>query len=381
MGHEILFFWMARMILMTTYAIENIPFKDVYIHGILRDENGKKFSKSAGNGIDPIDIINQYGCDALRFSVINGITPGNDSRFYTEKIEGARNLVNKIWNISRFMLTNIQDPKQDIDAPVAKTLADQWILARLDETAEAVGEHITSFNFSHACERLRDFTWDDLADWYLEVAKIEGDKSDMLNYILNTLLKLWHPVMPFVTEAIWQEIYGGDRMLMVEHWPASVHKEPVQDFVVLKDLVTGIRALRNEYGIEAAKKVSVVILNGDKSTLVKENEAVVKGLARIETIGYADTIEKTSSLVGVVVSTIELYLDVAQSLDIEKETARLKKEIETVAPYVLSLEKKLSNPEFVNNAPETVIAKEKEKLQEAKEKLEKITAQLDNLSS
>lgn len=381
MGYEILYLWLMRMILMNAYALQDIPFKDAYIHGILRDQHGNKFSKSSGNGIDPIDVINQYGCDALRFSVIGGISPGNDSRFYTEKIEGARNLVNKIWNISRFMLTNIQDPKQDIDAPAAKTLADQWILARLDETAKAVGDHITSFNFSHACERLRDFTWDDLADWYLEVAKIEGEKSEMLNYILNTLLKLWHPVMPFVTEAIWQEVYGGDRMLIVERWPASQHREPVQDFAVLKDLVTGIRALRNEYGIEAGKKVSVIMQNGEKTVLVKENEMVVKGLARIETIDYVDVVEKTASLAGVVVSGIELYLDVAQSVDVEKETARLKKEIETVAPYVLSLEKKLSNAEFVNNAPEAVIAKEKEKLQEAKEKLEKITAQLDSLSS
>src|SRR3990167_2032348 len=215
MGYEIIYLWMMRMILMSTYALDEIPFKDVYIHGILRDENGKKFSKSSGNGIDPLEIIQQYGCDALRLSVLSGISPGNDSRFYTEKVEGARNLVNKIWNISRFMLLSIPDPKKDITLPTAKTLADEWILSRLQSVTSEITVDFASFQFSAASEKLRDFTWGDLADWYLEIAKIEGEKSEILNYLLNTLLKLWHPFTPYVTETIWESVYGESAMLMV----------------------------------------------------------------------------------------------------------------------------------------------------------------------
>lgn len=380
MGHEILFFWMARMILMSTYGIDAIPFKDVYIHGILRDEHGKKFSKSAGNGIDPIDVIRDYGCDALRYSVVSGITPGNDSRFYIEKIEGARNLVNKVWNISRFMLTNIDTPTQHAGTVSAKTLADQWILSRLNETVISVTRHINDYNFSFACEELRNFTWDDLADWYLEIAKIEGDKSELLNYILNTILKLWHPFLPFVTEAIWKEIYGNDACLMVAHWPsASVHI-PATEFDTVKQMVTEIRALRSEYGIEPAKKIAVSIIAGEKKALVERNESIIRGLGRVATVEYGEKLEKTGTVAGCVIGGIEVYVDLAQSLDLEKEKTRLRKEIDMVQPYAVSLEKKLSNAEFVNNAPPAVVAKEQEKLREAKEKLEKFTAQLKQIS-
>lgn len=381
MGHEILFFWMARMILMTTYAIDAIPFKDVYIHGILRDEQGKKFSKSSGNGIDPLGVIRDYGCDALRFSVINGISPGNDSRFYQEKIEGARNLVNKIWNVSRFMLTNIDAPSQGASVSTATTLADQWILSRLQETVDAVTDHISTYNFSLACERLRDFTWDDLADWYLEIAKIEGNKSELLNYILNIVLKLWHPILPFVTETIWGHMYGDGHQLIVARWPGSAIRIPAQDFETIREMVVGIRSLRNEYGIEPAKKIAITVVSSEKESLVRENEAVIRGLARLESVTYVTQMEKTASSIGLVIPGIDIYMDVAQLVDTEKESARLKKEIETVAPYVIALEKKLSNTEFVQGAPEAVVAKEKEKLREAKEKLEKLSVQLSNLNS
>ncbi len=382
MGYEILYLWLMRMVLMSTYALKEIPFKDAYIHGMLRNEQGKKFSKSEANGIDPIEIINAYGCDALRFSVINGISPGNDSRFYTEKIEGARNLVNKIWNISRFMLTNIDAPSATAGTATASTLADQWILSRLDETIAAVTEHIATYNFSLACERLRDFTWDDLADWYLEIAKIEGNKSELLNYVLNTVLALWHPFLPFVTETIWEHMYGDTvSPLILSHWPDRNKTKPTPDFDTIRDMIVGIRSLRNEYGIEPGKKISITIVSSEKEALIKENEAIIRGLARLESIDYTKTFEKTASFAGLVISGVEIFMDVAQLVDTEKETVRLKKEIDSVAPYVVGLEKKLSNTEFVNGAPEIVVAKEQEKLREAKEKLEKLTAQLSHITS
>ncbi|MCU0679909.1 MAG: valine--tRNA ligase [Planctomycetes bacterium] len=220
MGYEILFFWMARMILMTTYALDDIPFKNVYIHGILRAKDGRKFSKSLGNGLDPLEVINQYGTDALRLSLMKGITPGNDARFYEEKVEASRNFVNKLWNISRFILGKIEAEKvKNIkERPEAKTLADKWLLNKLDGIILKTTKELDNHNFSLAAEILYEFTWSDFADWYLEIAKIENGKDEILIYTLKTLLKLWHPYIPFVTEEIWNKL-GEEKMLLIEKWP------------------------------------------------------------------------------------------------------------------------------------------------------------------
>ncbi|MFH1255072.1 MAG: valine--tRNA ligase, partial [bacterium] len=219
MGYEILFFWMARMILMSTYALDQIPFKSVYIHGMLRNESGKKFSKSSGNNIDPIAIAEKYGTDALRLSVIGGIAPGNDSKFYEEKVEGARNLVNKLWNIARYIITNFQFSIFNYQLSSENfTLADKWILGKLENLIKQTAENLEKYEFSQAMENLRAFTWDDLADWYLEISKFEKGKDEILYFILENLLKLWHPFAPFVTEKIWSGM-GRDKLLMVEEWP------------------------------------------------------------------------------------------------------------------------------------------------------------------
>ena len=261
-GYDILFFWVARMILMTTYVLGDIPFKTVYLHGLVRDEQGRKMSKSLGNVIDPLDMIAKYGTDATRLSLLLGNTPGNDMKLSEEKIAGFRNFTNKLWNISRFILLNIENPKMDVAIPEAKTLADEWILNGLNKTAREISENIEKFNFSMAGEKLRDFTWGELADWYLEIAKVEGGKSEILNYVLNTILKLWHPYMPFVTETIWQEVYGADKMLMVEPWVENgkTAAKP-KDFEIIKNIVTGIRSLRAEYRIEPANAPVAQIIN------------------------------------------------------------------------------------------------------------------------
>ncbi len=382
MGYEIVFFWMARMILMSTYALDQIPFKDVYIHGMLRNEEGKKFSKSAGNNIDPLEVIEEYGADALRISVLLGISPGNDSKFYDEKIDSARNFVNKLWNISRFMLLNIPESKIDVKIPELETLADKWILNRLLNVTKQVTDNIEKFNFSQAGEALRDFTWSDLADWYLEVAKIEGGKSEILNYILNALLKLWHPFMPFVTEQIWSEIYGNERMLMVEKWPMIEIKTKIEikineEFELIKNIITGLRSLRAENKIEPVKKLNATISAGENVELLKDNVEIIKGLARLEKIEIKTKIKKPETSVGFVVSGVEVFVDLAGAVDAEAEKVRLQKEITSVEPYAIGLEKKLSNKEFVNNAPVQVVEAEKKKLVEAKEKLEKLKQQLN----
>jgi len=408
MGHEILFFWMARMILMSTYLLDEIPFKDVYIHGMLRDKDGKKFSKSADNGIDPLGVIEKYGTDALRYSLISGISPGNDARFYLEKVEGAQHLVNKLWNIARFVTSVIPtDPDDEVGGVEGSlsepqkgihqfasliqndsnlTLADKWILTRLNEIVKETTENIEKYNFSYAGEALRDFTWNELADWYLEIFKIEGDKSEILNYILNTILKLWHPFMPFVTEVIWQEVYGGKEMLMIEKWPQYLPPDEggtrgvLADFDLIKNIITDIRSLKSDYKIDPVKKLKVVISAGDKKEILEENAEVIKGLARLEDCKIEKIIKKLEGSVGFVIGGVEVFVDLTGIVDLEKEKIRLQDEIDNLQKYTKSLEGKLSNKGFVSSAPEEVVSKEKEKLEEAKIKLEKLEGQLSNLN-
>ncbi len=386
MGHEILFLWFQRMVMMSTYALDQIPFKDVYIHGLVRNKDGKKFSKSDGNTADPIDVIEQYGTDALRFSMISGIAPGNDLRFSDEKIESMRNLVNKLWNIFRFTLINIDEPKKDIVAPEGATLADKWILARTAQVVQEVTDHIENYRFSPAAELLRDFTWNELADWYLEIAKVEGSKSDVLNHVLNTILKLWHPYMPFVTEAIWQEVYGEDEMLMVEKWPKVplLTKDGVGEvsrhFGLVQEVITSIRSLRAEKKIDAGKELTVVIVCEKEQALLDENAEVIKGLARVGSLTIAGKdAQKPEQSASAVVGGVTIYFDLAGAVDVEAEKIRLQKEIDHVSPYITSLEKKLGNAGFTDNAPEQVLEVEKKKLAEAQAKLAALQKELESL--
>ncbi len=371
-GYDILFFWVARMILMTTYALGEIPFEKVYLHGLVRDEQGRKMSKSLGNVIDPLDMIAKYGTDATRLSLLVGNTPGNDMKLSEEKIVGFRNFTNKLWNISRFMLLNIDEPKMDILAPNPKTNADKWILAKCQIVIESVKNYIDRYQFSSAGEELRRFTWDELADWYLEAAKVEGEKSQVLNFILNTLLKLWHPYMPFVTEAIWQEMYGPVAILMVESWPKALDEFYGQDygdmvnFEFIAYIVSEIRMLKMEKGIEPAKKIGALLNVGNKEKLLRGNEEIIKALARLEKLEF-------------VKSGAEVALDLAGAVDTTKEKARLEKEIQELKKYTVGLENKLANKEFVKNAPKEVVEKEQDKLNEVKSKLEKLQQQFENL--
>jgi len=378
-GYDILFFWVARMILMTTYVLGGIPFEKVYLHGLIRDEKGKKMSKSLGNVIDPLDMIEKYGTDATRLSLLVGNTPGNDTKLSEEKIAGFRNFTNKLWNISRFMLMNIDEPKIDIKKPKTKTLADKWVLDRLSHLVNETTVEIEQLNFSSAGEKLRDFTWNELADWYLEIAKVEGDKSDILNYILNTILKLWHPFMPFVTEVVWKEVYGEAKILMVEEWPKSEKVEKGDGFSILKDIIVGIRSLRADYKIEPAKKLDVHIF-GEDIGVIENNNKLLSFLARVDNLNVSNEKKKVDRAVGFVVGEYEVFVDLSGAVDTGKEKVRLQKEIDTVAPYVASQEKKLSNKGFVKSAPKEVVEVERKKLEEAKEKLVKLNKQLQSLN-
>lgn len=380
-GYDILFFWVARMILMSTYALGEVPFKNVYLHGLVRDEQGRKMSKSLGNILDPLDLIPKYGTDAVRLSLVLGSTPGQDVKLSEEKIQGFRNFTNKLWNISRFILLQIGDEK--VGKPEAKTLADRWILARLAEVTSSVTKKIETYQFSSAGEELRDFTWGDLADWYLEIAKIEKGKASVLSYILQTILALWHPYMPFVTEYVWKTAgFKGD--LIVSKWPGPNDKdekkynEVVAEFTLLRELIGHVRLARIENNIESKQLVEVVVkARNDVAHLIEDNAAWFKKLSNISDLRFSNEIP--ISFATVTYGSTDIGLDVAGSVDVEKERAKTEKDIEETQKYIASLTGKLKNQEFLAKAPTKVKEDMEAKYGEAEAKLVALKERLEKL--
>ncbi len=279
-SYDILFFWVARMIFMTKYLLKQIPFKIVYLHGLVRDKLGRKMSKSLNNGIDPLDMIKKYGADAVRLALVIGTTPGNDVRMYEEKIAGYRNFVNKLWNISRYILQTIKEVSTKTQKPQPQTLADGWILSRLDTIIQETTNYIEKYEFSPAGEKLYNFTWHELADWYLEIAKIEGKKDQILTFILQTILKLWHPFTPFVTETIWQEAFTKDKLLMIQPWPKiSGYKNEVveKDMAEIQKIITLIRNFRAENKIEK-KQILNCSIHSTNHKIIDEQRTILEGL-------------------------------------------------------------------------------------------------------
>jgi len=385
-GYDILFFWVARMILMTEYAMKQVPFKTVYLHGLVRDEQGRKMSKSLGNVLDPLDVIPKYGTDAVRLSLVLGTAPGADAKVWDDKIAGYRNFTNKLWNVSRFILTSVSKVRREAK-PAPKTLADRWILARLGTAITQATAHLEKFEFSPAGELLRDFTWTELADWYLEIAKIQmqdpklkASTEKVLLYVLENVLKLWHPYMPFVTEAIWDILSGnakGKKFLMIESWPKAAKAAPApKDFALIQGLIGAIRNVRSEYKVEPAKKVDATLIAGPKAKLLKDNAAIIRTLARIENLTILAKGEKPKDSASARVGGVEACLPLAGMVDMAKEKARLEKEKANLEGFVKSLEAKLANRGYTDNAPKEVVEKTRQLLAEKKGELRKIEAQL-----
>ncbi len=385
-GYDILFFWVARMILMTEYAMKQVPFKTVYLHGLVRDEQGRKMSKSLGNVLDPLDVIPKYGTDAVRLSLVLGTAPGADAKVWDEKIAGFRNFTNKLWNISRFVLTSVSKVQRVSQKPTPKTLADRWILARLETVAAEATASIEKYEFSPAGELLREFAWTEFADWYLEIAKIQmqdaklkASTEKILLYALENILKLWHPYMPFVTEAIWDLLAGnatGKKFLMIESWPKAKKTATPKEFALIQDLIGAIRNIRSEYKVEPAKKIDATLIAGAKAKLLKDNAAVIATLARIEPLTILAKGEKPKDAASAMVGGIEIHLPLAGLVDPAKEKARLEKEKQNLEGVVKNLEAKLANPGYTDKAPKDVVEKTRAMLAEKKEELKKIEAAL-----
>ncbi|MBQ3726351.1 MAG: valine--tRNA ligase [Selenomonadaceae bacterium] len=399
-GYDIIFFWVSRMVMMGLKFRGEVPFRYVFIHGLVRDKFGRKMSKSLGNGVDPVEIINKYGADSLRFMLVTGNTPGNDLRFFDERVESARNFANKIWNASRFLLMNLEgfDPTFK-PTPNDLELADKWILQKLAYQIETVTENLERFELGEAARQLYELIWFNFCDYYIELAKarLYGDDPRakatalfVLTKVLEVTLRLLHPFMPFLTEVIRQKLPNVQGSIMLAPWPT---RDEFKDFIKANDdtkkaaslifnTVRTIRNLKSELGIDSRKKAAVVlkVTNAADKKILAENLRYLTDLTFAEPITFAE--EKPAHAMSGVIDGAEIYLPLAGLIDTEKEIARLTKELEKIRKGAASTAGKLNNERFVSKAPAEVVQAERDKLSAAEEKissLEQRIKQLENL--
>ena len=376
-GYDILTFWVSRMMFQGLEFTGKRPFKNVLIHGLIRDSQGRKMSKSLGNGVDPMEVIEQYGADALRWFLANGSAPGQDVRYSTDKMDAAWNFINKIWNASRYALMNVGDLTADqVDITGEKTLADKWILTRLNQTIGKVTELFEKFEFGEAGRLLYRFIWDDFCDWYIEMSKetLAGDDEaaklttrSILVYVLDNTLRLLHPIMPFVTEEIWQSVPHVGESLVVATYP-TVHPEQMdekaaEEMEFLMDFIRSVRTVRNEMNTPLSKPINIIAKVSDAAhyAILQENESYIARFSNPEEFVYGEDVEAPSDAVTSVITGAEIYLPLAGLINIEDEIARLEKEAEKLQQEVDRVEKKLSNEKFVAKAPAAVVEAERAK--------------------
>jgi len=395
-GYDIIFFWVARMIFSGIENMGETPFETVLIHGLVRDEKGRKMSKSLGNGVDPLEVVEQYGADALRFSLVMGVSPGNDTRYSKEKVESARNFANKVWNASRFVLMNV-DERRDID-PARLETADRWILSRLQDAIRSISDHMEDGDFGLAATRIYDFAWSEFCDWYIELSKArllgeDGESKDtvraVLLYVLEALLKLLHPFMPFLTEQVYKYLPGSEGFLMLQKWPEYredlLFPEEEQRMQGVMEIIRSIRNLRSEMNVAPSRRTHLTLLPAEGwAEILRAGEGYFKrlaGAADVELI--PDRAQVTGKNVSAVTVAGELFIPLGDLVDFEKEIARLGKELENLVKEQVRARGKLSNAGFLAKAPAQLVQAEKDKLAavEAKAKtLESRIAELrDNL--
>lgn len=394
-GYDIIFFWVSRMIFQSIEFNDQRPFKDVLIHGLVRDADGRKMSKSLGNGVDPMEVIEKYGADSLRYFLATGSSPGQDLRFQWEKVESTWNFVNKIWNASRFALLNMDEMKyKEIDVTGQKSVADQWILTRLNETIEQVTRHVDKYDFGEAGRYLYNFIWDDFCDWYIEMAKLplygEDEQAkittrSVLAYVLDNTMRMLHPFMPFVTEEIWQQLPHQGESIVRAEWPTVDESLSNQDAsAVMKQLVAIIRSVRNiraEVDTPMSKEIPIIIQTSDEA--VKEqlevNRIYLDRFCNPSELTIDTSVTVPDKAMTAVVTGAELFLPLEGLIDVDKELARLQGELEKLNKEVERVEKKLANEGFVSKAPAHVVEAEKEKQKDYLEKREKVQARIQEL--
>lgn len=394
-GYDIISFWVSRMIFQSLEFTGERPFENVLIHGLIRAEDGRKMSKSLGNGIDPMDVIDQYGADALRWFLSNGSTPGQDMRFSYEKMDAAWNFINKIWNASRFVLMNIEGMTyDDISLDGDKTVADKWILTRLNETIEKVTNFFDRFEFGEAGRHLYNFIWDDFCDWYIEMSKevLYGENEEqkqmtrsILVHVLDNILRLLHPIMPFVTEEIWEKIPHQGESIVVAAYPtvneAWTDEQAAEGMEVLKELIRSVRNIRSEVNAPMSKPITLLIKTSKDSVkdFFETNTNYIERFCHPEVLEIKEEFYVPDLAMSAVITGAEIYLPLEDLINIDEEIARLEKELDKWTSEVALVEKKLSNERFVSNAPEAVVAAEREKQNDYLEKQASVKERLASL--
>ena len=395
-GYDIIFFWVARMIFSGMEQMKQEPFKTVLIHGLVRDDKGRKMSKSLGNGIDPLEMADKFGADALRFNLITGNSPGNDMRFFVEKCEAMRNFANKIWNASRYVMMNLTIDQ--VELPEKLELEDKWVLSKLNTLIREVTDNMEAYELGVASAKIYDFIWDTYCDWYIELTKtrLQGDDEDskvraqqVLCYVLTQMLKLLHPFMPFITEEIWQALPHEGDFLMLSQWPqvSDSRNFPAEEkaMELIMDAIRAVRTRRSEMNVPPSKKAQLTIATA-------EQEAFTLGIPLLKRLAYASDVavvpvEQAGStaemaqkgLVEVITHAARIFLPLAELVDLEKEKARMEKELKKNSAELEKLNTKLNNPGFVNKAPAHVVEAEKERAVKLTELVAKLEEQLKSM--
>ena len=389
-GYDIIFFWVARMIFSAMEQMDEIPFHTVFIHGLVRDSQGRKMSKSLGNGIDPLDMVDQFGADALRFNLITGNSPGNDMRFYVEKCEAMRNFCNKIWNASRFVMMNLTIDKNEL--PEKLEIEDKWILAKLNDVVREVCDNMDSYELGVAAGKIYDFIWDSYCDWYIELTKprLNGEDEEsklaaqkVLLYVLTEILKLLHPFMPFITEEIWQALPHEGQALMIERYPEFKPElsfpEDEENFEMVMTAIKAVRARRSEMNVPPSRKAHLIIAS-------ERTAAFEAGISYIRKLAYASEVSvltappaDTDGMVSVITDNARMFMPMAELVDMEKEKARMEKELANAEKQLAGQNAKLANENFVQRAPEAVVNAEREKKAKLEALIENLKASLASM--
>ena len=389
-GYDIIFFWVARMIFSALEHTGEVPFKQVLIHGLVRDEQGRKMSKSLGNGIDPLQVIDQYGADALRLTLVTGNSPGNDMRYSDDKIKASRNFANKLWNATRYILMNLGEEITKPELPDQLETEDKWVLSKLNTLIREATDNLERFELGMAVQKIHDFIWDILCDWYIEITKprmAQGGQSALgaqkvLSYVMANSLKLLHPFMPYITEELWQAVPHDNEFIMTASWPvadpALDFAQEEQEFEMVMEVIRGIRNARAEKNIPFSKKAKVYIATSQPEVFAKSTAFLEKLASASEVeVGDSFTLENP---VQIVTPHATVYLPLGDLVDLDKERARLAKEKDACEKEIEFISKKLSNENFVSKAPAAVVDQQRQKLEAAKKKLAGVEESLKQLA-
>ncbi len=395
-GRDIIFFWVARMIFMGMEFMKEVPFREVFIHGLILDSQGRKMSKSLGNGVDPMEVIEKYGADTLRFMLITGNTPGNDLRFHFDRLDNTRNFANKIWNASRFVMLNLVDFNPE-EVGQQYTLADRWILSRYNETISEVTKSLEKYDLGEAARVMYEFIWNEFCDWYIELVKpaLYGKKDEaskktaqyVLWYVLSNTMKLLHPMMPFITEEIWQHLPHEGETIMLQKWPeydtSLTDNEAVEKMTITMEVIKSVRNIRGEMNVPPSRKADLLIAANTDSNYaaVEEGADYIEYLAGASSVTLKKDLDtKPDNAMSAITKGIEIFIPLKGLIDYEKEIARLKKESGTLEKELARVNGKLSNSGFIDKAPADVIEKEKAKQKEFQEKKNAIDERLAALA-